>query len=64
MIEMELITMASPRSFDWGGGVGFIGTQTHLPPTFSFFSDFSYFIFLKLENANLSYVSGKKILGS
>ena len=39
---------ASPRSFD--RGVGFIYTQTHLPPKFSFSSDFGHFILKMLEN--------------
>ena len=34
-----------------GGGVGFIGTQTHLSPKFSFSSDFGHFILKMLENA-------------
>ena len=32
------------------GGDGFMGTQTHLPPKFSFSSDFGHFIW-KMENA-------------
>ena len=32
------------------GMVGFIGTQTHLPPKFSFSSDFGHFILKMLEN--------------
>ena len=50
---------ASPRNFDWGGGVGFIGTQTHLPPKFSCSSDFGHFILKMLENAK-KYVLRKK----
>ena len=34
---------ASPRRFVWGNE--FIGTQVHLPPKFSFSSDFGHFIF-------------------
>ena len=30
--------------FFFGGGDGFIGTQTHLPPKLSFYSDFGHFI--------------------
>ena len=30
---------------------GFMGTQTHLPPTFSFSSDFVHFILKMLKNA-------------
>ena len=45
---------ASPRSFVWGDG--FIGTQTHLPPKFSFSSDFGQFILEMVENAKLSCV--------
>ena len=41
---------------------GFIGTQTHLPPKFSFSSDFGHFIFKMSENAKFLYVSRKKIL--
>ena len=48
---IQLPARASPRSFDWG--VGFIGTQTHLPPKFSFSSDFDYFILKMLENGKL-----------
>ena len=40
----------------FGGGGGFIGTQTHLPPKFSFSSDFGHFI-LKMT---AKYVSRKK----
>ena len=43
-----------------GGGVGFIGTQTHVPPKFSFSSDFGHFILKKLEKK--LYASRKKIL--
>ena len=42
---------ASPPSFIWGDG--FMGTQTHLPPKFSFSSDFGHFILKMLENAKL-----------
>ena len=45
-----------------GGGHGFIGTQTHLPPKFSFSSDFGHFILKMVENANFSYVSRKKMM--
>ena len=44
------------------GGVGFIGTQTHLPPKFSFASDFGHFILKMLENAKQIYVLRKRIL--
>ena len=53
---------ASPRSFVWGGGDGFIGTQTHLSPKFSFFSDFGHFILKIVENAKLLHMSRKKML--
>ena len=46
----------------FGGGDGFIGTQTHLPPKFSFSSDFDHLILNMVENAKLSYVSRKKML--
>ena len=36
-----------------GGGGGFMGTQTHLPPKFSFSSDFGHLILKILENAKL-----------
>ena len=42
-------------------GVGFISTQSHLPPKFSFSSDFGHFILKILENAKI-YVLRKKIL--
>ena len=42
---------ASPRSIVWGDG--FIGTRTHLPPKFSFSSDFGHFILKMVENAKL-----------
>ena len=45
---------ASPRSFVWGDGCK--GTQTHLPPIFSFSSDFGHFILKMEENAEFSYV--------
>ena len=52
---------ASPRSFNrGGGGVGFIGTHTHLSPKFSFSSDFGHFILKMLENAKKIYVLRKK----
>ena len=41
----------------FGGGDGFMGTQTHLPPKFSFSSDFGHFILKMVENAKFSYVS-------
>ena len=37
-----------------------MGTQTHLPPKFSFSSDFGHFIFKMVENAKFSSVSRKK----
>ena len=43
-----------------GGGVEFIGTQTHLPQKFSFSSDFGHFILKMLENAKK--VSRQKLL--
>ena len=43
-------------------GDGFMGTQTYLPPKFSFSSDFGHFILKMLENAKFAYVSGKRIL--
>ena len=54
---------ASPRSFDCGGGDGFIGTQTHLPQNLVSprISD-TFFIFVMLENAKIVYVWRKKIL--
>ena len=36
--------------FCLSGEVGFIGTQTHLPPKFSFYSDFGHLIMLKKGN--------------
>ena len=48
---------ASPRSFVWGDW--FIGTQTHLPPKFSFSSDFDHFILKMVENAKFSGVKNK-----
>ena len=42
-------------------GDGFMGTEVHLPPKFSFFSDFGHFILNMLENAKFSYVWRKKI---
>ena len=50
---------ASPRSFVWWGV--FICTQTHLPPKFSFSSDFGHFILTMVENAKFSCVM-KKVL--
>ena len=46
--------------FFFGGGDGFIGTQTHLPQKVGFSSDFSHFILKMVKNVNLSYVSRKK----
>ena len=43
-------------------GDGFMGTQTHLPPKFSFSSDFGHFISKMLENAKFAHVSIKMIL--
>ena len=43
-------------------GDGFIGTQTYLPQKFSFSSDFSHFILKIVENANILFVSRKKML--
>ena len=53
---------ASPYEILIGGGGGqiYIGTQTHLPPKFSFSSDFGHFIWKMLENAKNVYVSRKK----
>ena len=45
-----------------GGGKRFMGTQTHLPPKFSFSTDFGHFISKVLENAKFANVSRKKIL--
>ena len=42
------------------GGDGFMGTQIHLPPKFSFSSDFGHFILKMLENIKFAYVSRKK----
>ena len=41
------------------GGDGFIGTQTNLPPKFSFSSDFGHFILKMVINAKLSCVKKK-----
>ena len=49
---------APPRCFVWRDG--FVGTQTHLTPKFSFSSDFGHFISKVVENAKLSYVSRNK----
>ena len=57
MVLCNLFAGAAPRSFVWVDG--FIGTQTHLPPKFSFFSDFGHFILKMVVN---SQVSRKKIL--
>ena len=43
-------------------GDGFMSTQIHLPPKFSFSSDFRHFILKMLKNAKFTYVSRKKIL--
>ena len=48
---------ALPRNFDWG--VGFIGTQTHLPQKFSFSSDFGHLIWKMLGKCKIVYVSRK-----
>ena len=37
-------------------------TQTHLPPKFSFSSDFGHFILKMLENAIVANVLRKKII--
>ena len=42
------------------GEDGFMGTQTHLPPKFSFSSDFSHFISKMLENAKFGNTYIKK----
>ena len=47
--------------FEGGGEDGFIGTQTHLTPKFSFFSDFGHFILKMVENAKFPYVSKRYI---
>ena len=44
------------------GGDGFMGTQTHVSPKFSFSSDFGHFISKMLENAKFANVSRKKML--
>ena len=44
--------------FCWGDG--FIGTQTHLPPKFSFSSDFGHFILKMMENAKIVHMGQKK----
>ena len=41
---------ASPRGFDGGGGGADSDTQNHLPPNFSFPSNFGYFAPKMLEN--------------
>ena len=41
-------------NFCLGGGDGFIGSQTHLLPKFSFYSDFGHFILKIVENAKFS----------
>ena len=46
----------------FGGGDGFMGTQTHLPPKLSFSSNFGHFILKILEDVKFAYVSRKKIL--
>ena len=51
------VSGASPRNFVWGNG--FIGTQSHLPPKFSF-SDFGHFILKMVENAKFRYLCVKK----
>ena len=38
-----------------GGGGGFMGTEVHLPPKLSFFSDFGHFILKVLESAKFAY---------
>ena len=42
-------------------GDGFMGTQTHLPPKFSFSSDFGHFNLKMLKNSKFSFVSRKKV---
>ena len=49
---------ASPRSFVFWGRIH--RHPTHLPPKFSFSSDFGHFILKMVENAKFSYVSRKK----
>ena len=41
------------------GRVGVIGTQTHLPPKFSFSSNLGHFVLKMLENAKILYVKKK-----
>ena len=43
-------------------GVGFIGTQIHLPQKFSFCSDFGHFIKKNVRKCKIVYVSRKNIL--
>ena len=48
ILAITLVAKAPSQSFDWGGGrmhkcIG-LGTQTHLPPKFSFSSDFGHYI--------------------
>ena len=58
--EKHAYTQGRRHIFFFGGGVGFIGTQTHLPQKISFSSDLGHFILKTLENAKLLYVSRKK----
>ena len=53
------VTMGVATKF-YLGGDGFIGTQTYLPPKFSFSSDFGHFILKMVENAKKIFVSRKK----
>ena len=48
--------------FFLGGGDGFIGTLTHLPPKLSFSSDFGHFILKMVENAKFPQCEEKKML--
>ena len=53
-----------PRQVLFGGGgtdSWAVGAQTHLPPKFSFSSDFGLFISKMLKNAKFANVSRKKI---
>ena len=43
------MSVAPPRSFDWGGG-RILVRQTHLPPNYDFSSDFGHFILKILKN--------------
>ena len=56
-VQLYSIAGASPRTFIWGDG--FIGTQTHIPPKFSFSPDFGHLILKMVENAQFSCVKKK-----